>query len=63
MTTSGASSALEFASAELNKGLLRGGPLCNPNGEFEQCRRQLQTLAACPHPKLARLEQVRVEET
>ena len=58
MTTSGAASAVEFVSTELSKGLLRGGPLCQPNGEFDQCRRQLEALAACPHPKLARLEQV-----
>ena len=52
-----AESALQFVADELRKGqLLR--PLCQPGGDFERCRVQLRALAACPNPKVARLEKV-----
>ncbi|GAX72692.1 hypothetical protein CEUSTIGMA_g148.t1 [Chlamydomonas eustigma] len=61
LTQSGPQPALEFLKKEMHSSkasFLKGLNLGKPGSDFEQCRQQLQALVACPHPKIAKLEQV-----
>jgi ERCC4-related helicase len=61
LTQSGPQPALDFFTKEMHSSkasFLKGLTSGKPGNDLEQCKQQLKALVACPHPKIAKLEQV-----